>query len=110
MTYYDGERYIEIPTERVVHSHAGYTREVSYGVCWRLPDGRYLTAIRHQDRGDLATDLRIHCRMPRMRGVTYVGGTELSDAERDKLRQSAADAERAARIRSRLANCPWVKA
>ena len=44
---------------RVIRSGAGYGPGPSYGVLYRLSDGRYLGGMRHTDRGNLMTDVRI---------------------------------------------------
>jgi hypothetical protein len=41
-----------------VRSGAGYSAGPSYGVLYRLDDGRYLGGMRHTDRGDLMTRVR----------------------------------------------------
>lgn len=42
----------------LVRSGAGYGPGPSYGVLYRLNDGRFLGGVRHQDRGDLMTEVR----------------------------------------------------
>ena len=79
MTYYDAntESYETIPTTELLHSQAGWTGSVEYGVLYRLADGRFLSCVKHQDRGDLATKLRIHSRRPKMVRDLYVGGNPI---------------------------------
>lgn len=58
--YYDAttESYIEHEGE-VIRSGAGWGPGPEYAVLYRLMDGRYLGGVRHQDRGDLMTDVVI---------------------------------------------------
>ncbi len=83
MTYFSAktEQIESIPTTKLVHSQAGWTGDVEYGVCYMLPDGRYLTCVRHKDCGDLATDLRAHTRRPQMKQNVYVGGKPYGASE-----------------------------
>jgi len=89
MTYYDPntESYQTIPTTRLIDSQNGWTREVEYGVLFELPRtcrAKYLSAVRHKDRGDLATEIRLHNRRPAMRSDEYVGGRAIPRSEEGK--------------------------
>jgi len=83
MKYYDPntERYETITTNGLAHSQAGWTGAVEYGVLYYLPRGKFLSAVKHQDRGDLATDLRIHAHRPKMVRDIYVGGEPIQRSE-----------------------------
>ena len=41
----------------IVRSGAGYSAGPEYGVLYRLADGRYFGGVRHNDRGDLMTEI-----------------------------------------------------
>lgn len=61
--YYDAatESYQTIEFTEM-RSMAGYVRGPEYRVSYRLPDGRWLNGLRHQDRGDLMTNVKIRKR------------------------------------------------
>ena len=60
ISYYDANTESHISYDGViVWSSAGYTSGPEYDVLYRLSDGRFLSGTRHQDRGDLMTDVRL---------------------------------------------------
>lgn len=57
--YYDAstESYVE-HEGKLLRSGAGYSAGPEYGVLYQLDDGQFLGGVRHQDRGDLMTEVR----------------------------------------------------
>lgn len=57
--YYDAESESYISHEgNLLRSGAGHSSGPEYGVIYQLDDGRFLGGVRHQDRGDLMTEVR----------------------------------------------------
>jgi hypothetical protein len=48
-----------------MQSQAGWTGEVDYRVTYHLANGLWLTGMRHRDRGDLMTAVKITKHRPR---------------------------------------------
>lgn len=57
--YWDAasESYVTHYGATVVRSGASYGPGPEYAILYRLADGSYLGGVRHQDRGDLMTDI-----------------------------------------------------
>lgn len=62
-TYYDGEKMVEIEG-KIICSQAGHTRDVEQPILYALDEGGYLFGVRHQDRGDLMTNVKYYKRCP----------------------------------------------
>jgi hypothetical protein len=45
-------------TGETIRSGAGFSA-TEYGVLYRLDDGRFMSGVRHTDRGDLMTNIRL---------------------------------------------------
>jgi hypothetical protein len=61
--YYDAHSKASKTIEYIAYrSMAGRVSGVEYRVSYRLRDGRWLNGLRHQDRGNLMTDVEINAK------------------------------------------------